>query len=99
MEGEGGGERMCEASETRQEGGRGELKGKCKKYITNLSPLVLPSPYTHTLQSQKSQRGGRDLIRLSAVHHIHTENLQSSVVGGMGMPVEKRGAEGEMKLN
>ena len=66
------------------------------KYITNLSPLALPSPFTHTHthththtpQSQKSQRGGRDLIRLSAVHHTQGEREQgretTEIYGGGG---------------
>lgn len=75
MKGEMEGKGRCEARKKRQEGGRGELKGKCTKYITNLSPLAPcpPPPPSHTLLSQKSQRGGRDLIRLSAVHHTHRE--------------------------
>lgn len=102
MEGKGG-EGRCEARKRRQEGGRGELKGKCTKYITNLSPLApcTTPPPSHTLLSQKSQRGGRDLIRLSAVHHTQRGRLQASQTGGGGVGAAWRGREGrgEMKLN
>lgn len=52
MEGKGG-EGRCEARKKRQEGGRGELKGKCTKYITNLSPLAPCPPFTHTPVTKK----------------------------------------------
>lgn len=90
MEGKGG-EGRCEARKKQQEGGRGELKGKCTKYITNLSPLAPPPPPSHTLLSQKSQRGGRDLIRLSAVHHTQggRETTDFSGVGAAWSVREK----------
>lgn len=75
-------------------GRRGELKGKCKKYITNLSPLALPSPYTHThFTVTKSQRGGRDLIRLSAVHHTQ-ERAYRALQGKGGRCLQKKREEG-----
>ena len=67
--------------------GRGEVHNEP---VTSGSPIP---PFTHThSQSQKSQRGGWDLIRLSAVHHTQGERgrgRETTTVhcgGGRGLP-------------
>lgn len=100
MEGKGG-EGRCEARKKRQEGGRGELKGKCTKYITNLSPLApCPPLHTHSCHKKAKGEGGTSLDSQQSITHTERETTGFTDWWWWGgCCLERQGGRGEMKLN
>lgn len=88
--------RGCEGRRKRQKRGavrgsvkhrRRGLKGKCKEYITNLSPLAVPSPFTHSAVTKKAKRvGGPSLGSQQSITHTGRESEKRGAlqISGLG---------------